>query len=811
MALHTGEADLRAGDYYGAAVNRCARLRAVAHGGQVLVSQTTHDLVRGTHQDGSGFTDLGEHRLRDLTAAERVFQLTAPGLPDSFPPLRSLDSLPNNLPRQLTSFVGRERELAEVKRLLASSPLVTLTGTGGCGKTRVALQVAADLLDTYPDGVWLVELASVTDAVLVPDTVASALGVRGSPTQPIQATLLSYLRDRRLLILLDNCEHLLDTCARLTDVILRRCPHVQILATSRELLGIAGEVSWRTPSLSLPPGEPQALLTALADSEAVRLFVERATAVQPAFALTAQNAQPVAQICRRLDGIPLAIELAATRVRALALEQIGARLDQRFRLLTGGSRTALPRQQTLAATVSWSYDLLSEPERTLFNRLSVFVGGFTLEAAEAVCGVSGIDVLDLLTALVDKSLVLVGPDDSVRYRLLETMRQFGRERLVAVGEAEALHRRHADYYLALVENAGPHLLGQEQLPYLNQLDAEADNLRVALQWFVESGDAPSGLRLATVVQQWLYYRGRVSEGRGWLERLLLLPEARERNALRASALGWLGRLVQFRGDEVASHRQAKEAMTIAEEIGDRQVLANVLSTTVGWSDTYRVDAALAVAREIGDQRLTSQTLSSLGRTVHYQGDLHQAREYLEESIELARTVGERWTLGLALEVTGELISAEDDDKARGCLEESLRLYRELGDLGGVASVEYYLGRLDCLHGRFVSGAGHFRASLRITKDWAWILRITQSYDGLAIVAAALGRPERALRLASASARERDAAGQPPIAHERAELEIALAPILQTLSKDRVVILQAEGRAMTRGQAITYALRENGDA
>jgi class 3 adenylate cyclase len=424
MALHTGDAALRDGDYFGAAVNRCARLRAVAHGGQLLLSSATQELVRDSLPEEVSLRDLGEHRLRDLARPERVFQLLHTDLPADFPPLASLNTLPNNLPQQVTSFIGREKEMAEVKRLLGravgsqpsavsggavscqpsavseDSPdvtdsqqltadgtrLLTLTGSGGTGKTRVSLQVAADMLEGEGDGVWLVELAPLADPGLVPQAVATALGIREEPGKPLSQTLVDFLKPKHLLLLLDNCEHLLSACAELAEQILRNCPGVQILATSREGLNIPGETTYRLPSLSLPdPRQLAPTAESLSQYEAVRLFIDRATAAVPSFAVTNQNAPAVAQLCVRLDGIPLAIELAAARVKAMSVEQINARIADMFRLLTGGSRTALPRQQTLRAAIDWSYDLLSEKEKILLRRLSVFAGGWTLEAAEQVC------------------------------------------------------------------------------------------------------------------------------------------------------------------------------------------------------------------------------------------------------------------------------------------------------------------------------------------------------------------------------------------------------------------------------------------
>ena len=387
MALHTGEAQERDGDYFGPALSRVARLQSTGGGGQTLLSDVTHDLCRDALPPEAVLQDLGQHRLKDLGRPEQVFQLCHPSLPADFPPLNSLDNpaLPNNLPQQVTSFIGREKEMAEIAALLGNTRLLTLTGSGGSGKTRLSLQVAADLLDGTGDGVWLVELAPLSDPALVPQAVAAVLGVKEETGKTLTQTLTAYLKGRRLLLVLDNCEHVLDACARLADSIIRACPQVQILASSREGLGIAGEQTYRVPSLSLPSSSLAATPESLSQYEAVSLFVARALAHQPAFAVTNANAPALASACLRLDGIPLAIELAAARVRSLSVEEINSRLDNRFRLLTGGSKTALPRQQTLRALIDWSYDLLTDQEKTLLRRLSVFAGGWTLAAAESVC------------------------------------------------------------------------------------------------------------------------------------------------------------------------------------------------------------------------------------------------------------------------------------------------------------------------------------------------------------------------------------------------------------------------------------------
>ncbi|HEX2038402.1 MAG TPA: AAA family ATPase, partial [Acidimicrobiales bacterium] len=469
IGLHTGEAQLRDdGNYFGQAVNRCARLRALAHGGQVVVSRPVHDLVADRLPAGVELRDLGSHRLRDLGRPEHVFQVVHPGLRDDFPPLLSLDAVANNLPLQLTTFVGRDRELQELRRLMDGERIVTLTGSGGCGKTRLALQAAVERLDRHPDGVWFVELAPMGDATSVARVVAAALRIAEEPDRPLTFTLADRLHDRDLLVVFDNCEHVLTEVASLADTLLRSCPRLRLVATSRQPLNVAGEAPWRVPSLDLPlagDDEPEPV-HALEKYDAVRLFVDRATRARSNFRLTRRNVAAVVHLCRRVDGIPLAIELAAARTRTLTPHQILRGLDDRFRLLTGGAGTLLPRQQTLRASVDWSHDLLDERERTLFRRLSTFAGGFTLDAAKAVCTGEGLDesdILDVLSNLVDRSLVLL--DDTgcePRFVILETIREYGRERLEAVGEDVQFRDRHLDHFATLAGEAAPSLLTGEQ-------------------------------------------------------------------------------------------------------------------------------------------------------------------------------------------------------------------------------------------------------------------------------------------------------------------------------------------------------------
>jgi predicted ATPase/DNA-binding XRE family transcriptional regulator len=698
-----------------------------------------------------------------------------------------------NVPPPLTTFIGRERELEEVTRLLGATRLLTLTGPGGTGKTRLALEVAAGLLDQYQQGVWLVELAPLTDAMGVPAAVAAALGVREEAGQSLLATLAAALRARRLLLVLDNCEHLLDAGAALVAALLRGCPQVSILATSREVLGIAGETVWRVPSLALPDAEHPPPLDALCRVEAVRLLVERALAVQPHFALTAQNARVAAQVCRRLDGIPLAIELAAARLRGLSIEALAARLDQRFRLLTGGSRTALPRQQTLQAMVDWSYGLLSAPEQTLFNRLAVFTGGFALEAAEAVGAGGSIaadEVLTLLLRLVDRSLVIgEETDGSVeRYRLLETLRQYGRERLAASGEAEALYSRHFAHYQAVAEHA-QRIFPVTQQAALDLLESERENLRQALGWALDTGEAQDGLHLAGTLGIYWWYRGHFGEGGRWLGALLAQPTAASRTAARARAL-WCQALLQFGTGWLAgrywqgtgTHRaQYAEALAISREAGDISGQAwglIFLGQTLGPWDYAGARAHLvegmALATALGDHRLVNIASSILGAvawlhrdsacrhwftqslqhsererdhdgyaralqhlaSVRFQeGDVTVARRDLEESLAVFRALRDRMGIALVLGMLGVVAASQGDiAQARVSFAEKHALWEQVGERGGIAGALRDLGWLARREGSLAQARDHYLQALELERDLRDAVGIGITLAGLGNVA-----------------------------------------------------------------------------
>ena len=814
MALHTGAAAERDHDYFGPALNRVARILSAGHGGQILLSEATRALVEQSLPTDVNLRDHGHHRLKDLARPEHIFQVVTPDLPADFPPLKSLDTLPNNLPRQLTSFVGREREIAEVKRLVSNTYLLTLTGAGGAGKTRLALQVAADLVEMFPDGVWLVELTPLSDPSLVTQTVAFALGVR-EEHRPLITTLTDSLRPKSLLLLLDNCEHLLLACAQLTETLLRACPHLRVLATSQEGLGVAGELTYRVPSLSLPDLRQLPPLEQLTQFEAIRLFVERAAVSRSGFALTGSNAPVVAQICYRLDGIPLAIELAAARMKVLSVEEIAARLDDRFRLLTAGSRTAPPRHQTLRAALDWSYDLLPEKERTLLRRLSVFAGGWTLEAAEAICAGEGADayeVLDLLTHLVDKSLAVVIEDQRMktRYRLLDTVRQYSRERLLEAAEEASTRRLHRGWYVQLAEEAEPELQGPEQTVWLDRLEVEHDNMRAALEFSGSQDDSEQAeLRLAGALWRFWEVRGFWTEGREWLEAALSRYSDIVTSA-RVKALNGAAYLAFFQGDYGRAQTLGEESLALSRKLGDKRGTAsclNILGLEACRLEKYDRAAALGVesltlSQEVGDKWGVADALLVVGLVARGQGDSAQAAALLEESLTKFRELGHKWGEAITLNNLG-LVAREQGDypRATALLEETLTKFRELGDNWGIAFAEASLGIVAWYRRDYERAAALYKESLTLRSELGDKRGTATCLVGLAGVAGALGQAERAAVLFGAAEALREAIGLPLPPFIRDDYERYVAAARGMLDGAAFAAAWARGRAMTLEQAI----------
>ncbi|HEV2216182.1 MAG TPA: adenylate/guanylate cyclase domain-containing protein [Candidatus Dormibacteraeota bacterium] len=750
IALLTGVAELRADHYYGQALNRCARLLAAAHGGQILMGGTTASLLGGQPPPGSSIRDLGHHRFKDLLRAEHVYELAAEGR-EPFPAIESLEKSSNNLPVQLSSFVGRDKEVRHVVAILGSARLVTLTGAGGCGKTRLALQVAAELLDENPDGTWFADLSTLSDGALVPSAVAAAASIQEQRNRPVIDTLVEALAHRRLLLVMDNCEHLVDACAELADRLLRAAPKVRILTTSREALRVPGERSWPVGPLNR--------------NDAVSLFVERATAGLPSFRLDEANSEAVYTLCERLDRLPLAIELAAARVGAMEPQEIVDRLGAAFSFLTGGSRTAVARQRTLRAVIDWGYELLEPDEKKLLRRVAIFAGPFSTSAADTVCAfgqIEGSRLLEPLTGLVAKSFV--APEEG-RFRCLDTIRLYGRERLTELGELADMQVRHADWLVALSADRAP----GELAGWLNRLESVHDEIRAALSWAGEA-DSNRGLTLCQALRQWWQVRGHVTEARQFLERLL--AKAEESPAQRA-CLEVAAGLAYEQGDMSRAHDYLDRAIEQSRRFGDKTNLVQALDTrslvlTAGGqpeASESAADEALRLAREVGDAALESHCLYQLGLLMSLRGDLVGSIARFEESLELLRLVGRddeglasMVFLGITLLFTGDL------DRARTTLTLGVKLSRTQGD-----------------------------------RRVAWAL------DGLAWLAATEGQGERALTLAGAAAEIFAAAGRRPPGTWSALLEHRLEPVRGSIGEKAAAEAFAAGRNMDFAAALDYAL------
>jgi predicted ATPase/class 3 adenylate cyclase len=775
MGMHTGEGVLGGDDYLGIDVNLAARIAAAANGGQVLLSGTTRALVEAALPDAVTVRELGAHRLKDIEHAQRLHDLVIDGLPSDFPPPRTLE-VPTNLPVQRTSFVGREREVTRVKELLRGPGLLTLTGPGGSGKTRLALQAARELLDGYPDGVFLVELAPITDSDLVPSSIADSVGVRSEGVRPVLETLRDHLRQREMFLVLDNFEQVAQAAPTVADL-LDACPRLRILVTSREPLHLAGEQELAVLPLSLPDtGEPPAPED-LTRYEALALFAQRAAAVDAGFRITEENAAAVAELCVRLDGLPLAIELAASRVKMLPPRAILDRLDRRLELLTGGPIDLPARQRTLREAIAWSYDLLDEAEATLFRRLCVFAGGWTIEAAEAVGNLGnelGRDVLGIVGSLLDKSLVNRAPTarDEVRFGMLETIREFGVEELKAAAESEGTRERHALHFLDAAEVAEPHLRGVEQQRWLDGLELEHDNLRAGLRWALDVGNANVGLRLVGALWRFWHLHGHLDEGRRWTEAVLALPESTGPTAERAKALTALGGVAYWQEDLPITHRAYEEA--------------------------------LAISRQLGDRSAEGEGFYNLSFVPAYDGDFDTALALLQQGLSIFEELGiargvadSMWLLAIVARLEG------DTPRARARAEESLRLHREAGDRFGVNDALHVLGRIALAEGDLATAASSYLEALENDELVGNRTGMGIVLDNLAAKASAEGRHLRAVRLAGASQAIKDAAGghAPPPFIDLPDPREAAREVLEEAA---VKAAWEEGQAMTLEQALAYA-------
>jgi predicted ATPase len=793
MGLHTGEPQRTAEGYTGLDLHRAARICAAGHGGQVLVSEVTASAVRHRLPDGVQLQDLGLHHLKDLVQPEQLYQLDVRGLAVDFPPLRSLGSRPNNLPTPPTPLFGREHEVEQLVQLLRRDEvrLLTLTGAGGSGKTRLALAVAERVSRDYGDGVLFVDLSPIADRALVASTIARALDVQEGDGGPLIDALRAVLRGRRLLLVLDNFEQVVEAAPLLTDL-LSSSSGLTLLVTSRVLLRISGEREYAVQPLAVPvvgdrgqripvrTGPPEEYLR----YGAVALFVERAQHARSGFRLTDENAAPVADICTRLDGLPLAIELAAARSRILSPQALLARLDHRLALLTGGARDLPARQQTLRNTIGWSYDLLTPAEQSLFRQLAVFVGGCSLEAVEAICNAEdllGGAVLDGIASLIDESLLrpIDQTHNEPRFTMLETIREFALEQLVASGEADELHRLHAEYFVTVAERAEPQLFGTEQTAWLTRLEVEHDNYRAALAWTLSANLPEQALRIAVSLRRFWLIRGHVVEGRRWLERCLAAGAALP-PALHSDGLNAAGDLARVQGDYPAARRHFQEGLAIRRHLGD--------TAGVVWSLNY------------------------LGLVASHQEDYAAARSYFEEGVTLTRPLGDPRQLGFLLHNLGDAAREEGDyGTARALLEECLGLCRAAHDAIGVAMALTGLGEVVTAQGDVETARALLTEGLETAIGAGDKRRIAFVLSDLAVLAATEGRTARALRLAGAGAALEEAMGSAPPPRWAALVRSRLDAARTSIGEETAAAAFAEGRALSLDEAVALALEQTAGA
>ena len=832
MGIHTGHAVASDGNYVGLDVHRAARIAGAGHGGQVLLSGATHALVARDLPVDLAVRDLGEHRLKDLALPEHLYQLLGDGLVADFGPLTVIDERRTNLPLQLTSFIGRERQVAELTELLRSHRLATVIGTGGTGKTRLALEVAARLLSDHEDGAWLVELAPVTAPDLVVRELARSLGVQDESGRPIDETLLDFVRTKNLLLVMDNCEHLIDTVAALVANLAGAAPDLAVLSTSREALGVPGETVYQVPSMAVPPPlervrdehkSSDAWLPEVAGSEAVRLFVERAAAIAPGFSLTAENAGAVADICRRLDGIPLAIELASARVPLLSVSDIAQRLGDRFRLLTGGSRTALPRQQTLQALIDWSWDLLDEPDRERLRRLSAFVGGFTLDAATFVTdGADGdeLDTLDAIGRLVDRSLVVADAGEATRYRLLETIRQYAGQRLLDADEASIVRERHAAFYRDLAERAAQHLYGPDMIAWLERLDADIENLRAAYDWAFDT-DFESALRIGLGLAVYWRARGMV-EGLDRLGRLAdhLAAESAgvgrvpDSVALRARVLSAAANNAWMVGNAGRGQSWAERAVELARPMADAAVLADALDAlalvhlfqgrTAGVTELADEARALATSSEVWP--LVAFTEAGLAQWDAERGELSSAAGRLERATDAAaRSQNPSLLAFTALSearvagFSGRLV------EARSAFARAIAGYAALGDRQLELVARSDLGHALRMAGELEEAEGIYRKTLH---DWLHAGNrgaIANQLESFALIAEARADWKRAAHLLAAAEALREVSSSPMLPYERDFYDAGVERVRAALGADEMRLAWEAGRRLTVDEATAMAL------
>ncbi|HSG44892.1 MAG TPA: adenylate/guanylate cyclase domain-containing protein [Anaerolineales bacterium] len=820
IGIHTGEAELREGDYYGGTLNRAARIMSIGHGGQILISETTLQIAQEHHAANVSSLDLGEHHLKGLTKPEKIYQVSTPDLTQEFPPLRSQTQKTDNLPTQLTSFVGRENELKEAQTKFASARLLTLIGPGGTGKTRISIQLGSQLISDFKDGVWLVEFAPITDPSLVTQTIATTFDIGEVPNVPLKILLHEFLREKHLLLILDNCEHLVEASAQVADELLHVAPNVKVIASSREALGINGETVYRVPSLSLP-NQDEVTKEAVMGFESVQLFVERASAANPKFQLTDENASSVAQICSRLDGIPLALELAASRTTFFSAEQIAKRLDDRFKLLTGGSRTALPRQQTLRALIDWSYDLLSKDERALLRRLSVFAGGWTFEAAETIC--NNVDVFENLPQLVNKSLVTVKDNDNEpRYYLLETIRQYARDKLLEHGEGEGTRNRHLEYFLEMAEAAFPELLRRDnEVEWIKRLSAEYDNIRSAIEWGL-STDPFAALRMIALLSQFLLVTTFAIEGHrlgtAALKQVNALTNLTdEQLAIKARGMASLSFLSFSMGDTVKSGKEAGEVIPLLREIGDNWALSIVLNFVASAKiQTGDLEAAFEASNEMQElikgqndpyiEGLTLATASLLEAVASK--DPVKVFAWREKAEAMTREHGSRWSYGITLYRSANMhIANKQFDIARKKLKIAMEAMQEIGSTRTITMIKSEFAHALRYEGNYQEAISAYQETIREWRRMGHRAAVAHQLECIAFIFKSFEQIEKAIRVLGMAEALREKINIHMTVEERAEYDKEVADMKANFDEKEFKSLWADGRSMSMDKAIALATDE----
>ena len=817
MALHSGYADEREGDYFGPTVNRVARLLAIGHGGQVLVSAAASDLAQGDLPVRAALRELGAHRLKDLAHPEQVFQLLAEGLSAEFPALRSLESLPNNLPLQITSFLGRDEDVTEVKHLLQKTRLLTLAGMGGVGKTRLALQVGAEMLDQNPDGVWFVDLAGLQDPDLVVSETASVLSVRVGAERSLTDSIIYALKPKRVMLILDNCEHLVEAAAQMTSAIIKGAPQVRVLTTSREGLGIAGEVIHRVLPLAVPKSSAGITAEAAKQFGAVALFVDRATAANTRFTLSDADAATVVDICRSLDGIPFAIELAAARVKSMSVTNLGERLSERFRILTGGDRTALPRHQTLRALIDWSYNLLNDRERTVLNRASVFAGGWTIEAASEICAddtIESWEVLDIISSLVDKSLVVAElGGTSERFRMLDSTWRYALEKLGEAGESERINRKHAEYFLRIAQEADDAWESTPSKDLIAQLEPELDNFRAAMDWaLVKRNDIGLGRAMVAALREVWIGVGSRAEGVRWVNLALEADPDAEANPVTVRLL--LGYVINNAGEGAAAHEAAVRALAYAEKVGDANLLA-LAHVQLGFALDRRgrfpeAEAeyvkAVPLLRETRNTKKLASCLSWWGILHWVRGEAEQAQKCFADAIAIAKSFGDDRLTATVLGNVAELTFSQGDfKKAVAVGEEALAMRRESKNASTIANALANLTAYRLALGDVDGARADGRQGIQLGREAQDSLQISWVMQHLAIVGAQQGQEHSAARLlgyVDELMRKSEWQREPT---EQWSYEKLIAALHERLSEEEINKLTAEGSTWSEDQAVATAL------